>query len=97
MAKKGFALGFLNFHITLQPISQDDAFGGFLLLISGHPDGHEQGSHQGDLKVFLVIMNMMMMRMEGLMMIVMVVVMEQIHIPHKCAQERGLRRARARI
>ena len=74
MTKKRFSPGFLNFDITLQPLSKDDALWGFLLLIPGHPDGHEQGSHQGDLKV-LVIMNMMMMRMEVMMMMVIVVVM----------------------
>ena len=88
------------FHITLQPLSEDDALGGFLLLISGHPDGHEQGSHQGDLKV-LVIKNMMrvrmimeMMMMMMMMMMVMVVVTEQLHLPEPVLKSGAFARAR---
>ena len=89
---------FLNLHITLQPLSEDDAFGGFLLLISGHPDGHEQGSHQGDLKV-LVIKNMMRVRMimkmmMMMMMMMMVVVTEQLHLPEPVLKSGAFARAR---
>ena len=88
----------MNFHITLQPLSEDDAFGGFLLLIPGQPDGHEQGSHQGDLKV-LVIKNMMRVRMimemmTTMMMMVMVVVTEQLHLPEPVLKSGAFVRAR---
>ena len=86
------------FHITLQPLSEDDALGGFLLLIPGHPDGYEQGSHQGDLKV-LVIKNMMRLRiimemMMMMMMVVMVVVTEQLPLPEPVLKSGAFARAR---
>ena len=38
-----------------QPMSKDDTFWGVVILISGHPAGHEQSSHQSHLKVDFVL------------------------------------------